>query len=99
MSAIGDRVSDLSEDIEISRELCIGSKKVVMKVVCLEGGHSMILNSTPHRHPLEVGVGKIKNLNRNPHFYCRFGFSRKKYSNLTYDFAFWFTDGVVIDKN
>jgi len=46
-------VDDLSEDIEISREICInGSKKWVMKVVRLEGGHPMISNSTPHRHPL-----------------------------------------------
>ncbi len=32
-------------------------KKWVMKVVRLEGGHPMIPNSTPHRHPLGVGVG------------------------------------------
>src|SRR5258705_13304823 len=32
-------------------------KKWVIKVVRLEGGHPTIPNSTPHRHPLGVGVG------------------------------------------
>src|SRR5258705_201446 len=35
----------------------LDKKKCVMKVVRLEGGHPMKPNSTPHCHPLGVGVG------------------------------------------
>jgi len=46
------------------------------------------------------GGGKIKNLNRNPHFLLQIWILQKKVPQFNLPvFAFWFTDGAVIDKN
>src|SRR5258705_7592219 len=44
--------------------------------------------------------GKIKNLNGNPHFLLQIWILQKKVQQFDLRvFAFWFTDGAVIDKN